>query len=206
MVTLKGLNLPLYDMQIADEIDGVYKISLVDRPAIESDFLLFDEDEKKKFSFRDSEKHVITGAAMIPNLPIYRCDETGFEYFVQFSPETVRKSAELFFKNGFQANLSVGHEYDVKDLYVFESYIVDKDRGIDPNDIELPQGSWVISVKCENNELWDELKNTDLFHGFSIETVNTVVKMSKQEKPEQQEQAEDQKKTDFIDMLLNDKF
>ena len=201
MATLKGL--PIYDMQIADEIDGVYKISLVDRPAIESDFLLFNEEDKKKLCFRDNEKHVITGAAMIPGLPIYRCDDTGFEYFVQFSPETVRKSAELFFKNGFQASLSVDHEYDVKDLYVFESYIVDKDRGINPNDIELPQGSWVISVKCENDELWEKLKNTDLLHGFSIETINTAVKMSKQDK---QEQVEDQKKIDFIDMLLNGKF
>ena len=198
MNTLKGL--PLYDMQILDAVDGVYKISLVDRPAIESDFLLFDEENKKVFSFSDNEKHVITGAAMIPNLPIYRCDETGFEYFVQFSTDTVRKSAELFMKNGFQSNISVDHECDVEGAYVFESYLVDKSRGINPSDLELPDGSWVVSIKCENDELWDKLKNSDLLHGMSIETINTVQRMAKQEKPE------DVKKSDLIDRLLKGEF
>lgn len=200
MNTLKGL--PVYDMQILDAIDGVYKISLVDRPAIESDFLLFNEENKKKLSFSDNEKHVITGAAMIPDLPIYRCDETGFEYFVQFSTDTVRKSAELFMKNGFQSNISVDHEFDVEGAYVFESYLVDKSRGISPSDLELPDGSWVVSIKCENDELWDKLKNSDLLHGMSIETINTVQRMAKQNKPEQVEVA----KKSLIDMLLKGEF
>lgn len=199
MNTLKGL--PVYDMQILDAIDGVYKISLVDRPAIESDFLLFNnEEQKKKLSFSDNDKHVITGAAMIPDLPIYRCDETGFEYFVQFSVDTVRKSAELFMKNGFQNNISVDHQFDVEGAYVFESYLVDKSRGISPSDLELPDGSWVVSIKCENDELWDKLKNSDLLHGMSIETINTVQRMSKQNKPEID------KKTDLIDSLLKGEF
>lgn len=202
MATLKGL--PIYNMTITDEIDGVYKISLVDMPAIESDFLLFNDDEKKNLCFRDETKHVITGPCMIPDMPIYRCDETGFEYYVTFTKDTIRRSAELFFRNGFQASVSVGHEFDVNDVYVFESYIVDKERGIAPNDMELPDGSWCVSMKCENDELWNELKNTDLLHGFSIETINTAVKMSKQE--EKPEQVEDQKKIDFIDMLLKGKF
>ena len=200
MNTLKGL--PVYDMQILDAIDGVYKISLVDRPAIESDFLLFNEEQKKKLSFSDNAKRVITGAAMIPDLPIYRCDETGFEYFVQFSADTVRKSAELFMKNGFQSNISVDHEFDVEGAYVFESYLVDKSRGINPSDIELPDGSWVVSIKCENDELWDKLKNSDRLHGMSIETINTVQRLSKQNKPEQ---VESDKKS-LIDRLLSGDF
>ena len=179
MNTLKGL--PLYDLQIQDELDGVYKISLVDAPAIQSDFILFSDEEKKRFYFKDEEKHVITGPCMIPNLPIYRVDESGFDYYVQFSAETIRKSAELFMKNGFQSNISVDHQFDVEGAFVFESYIVDKKRGIDPNDLELPDGTWCVSIKCDNQELWDRLKNTDLLHGMSIETVNTAERMSKQE-------------------------
>ena len=179
MTTLKGL--PLYDMQIQDEIDGVYKISLVDAPAIMSEFILFSEDEKKKLCFRDEDRHVITGPCMIPNLPIFRVDDTGFEYYVQFSAETIRKSAELFMKNGFQSNISVDHRFDVEGAYVFESYIVDGKRGISPSDLGLPDGSWVVSIKCDNMELWDKLKNSDLLHGMSIETINTVQRLSKQE-------------------------
>lgn len=172
---LKGL--PLYNLVINDNADGVYRISLVDMPAIESDFLLFNQDPKKTYTFSNDEKHVITGAAMIPNLPIYRCDESGFEYFVQFSRETIEKSAQLFFKNGYQGNISVDHETNVTGVYVFESYIVDSTRGIKPTDIDLPDGSWVVSMKCENEALWDILKNTDMLHGFSIETFNTAEKL-----------------------------
>lgn len=193
---LKGL--PLYNLTITDEMDGVYKISLVDAPAIESDFLLFEENEKKRFTFSNEERHVITGAAMIPDLPIYRCDESGFEYYVQFSKETIERSAQLFFRNGFQSNISVGHEFDVDGIYVFESYIVDSERGIKPNDIDLPDGSWVVSMKCENDELWDKLKNTDLLHGMSIETVNSAEQMSKFDK---QEHVEEHK--NLIDELLD---
>lgn len=193
---LKGL--PLYNLTITDEMDGVYKISLVDAPAIESDFLLFEENEKKRFTFSNEERHVITGAAMIPDLPIYRCDESGFEYYVTFSKETIERSAQLFFRNGFQSNISVGHEFDVKGIYVFESYIVDSKRGIKPNDIDLPDGSWVVSMKCENDELWNKLKNTDLLHGMSIETVNSAEQMSKFDK---QEHVEEHK--NLVDELLD---
>ena len=172
---LKGL--PLYNLTINDQNDGVYRISLVDMPAIESDFLLFEEENKKSFTFSNDEKHVITGAVMIPDMPIYRCGQDGYEYYVQFSKETIEKSAQLFFKNGYQANISVGHEFDVTGVYVFESYIVDRQRGIAPNDIELPDGTWVVSMKCENDELWDVLKNADMLHGFSIETFNTAEKL-----------------------------
>lgn len=199
MTTLKGL--PIYNMTINDELDGVYKISLVDMPAIESDFLLFNDEEKKVLTFSDETKHVITGPVMIPDMPIYRCDETGFEYYVQFSKDTIRKSAELFFKNGYQSSVSVGHEFDVNDVYVFESYIVDKNRGIVPNDLDLPDGTWCVSMKCENDELWDKLKNTDLLHGFSIETMNTAIQMAKQEQFDQEER-QVEKKT-WMDELLN---
>ena len=198
MTTLKGL--PIYNMTIGDELDGVYKISLVDAPAIESNFILFDEEKKMELMFRDEDKHIITGPAMVPDMPIYRCDETGFEFYVTFSKETIRKSAELFFKNGYQSSVSVGHEFDVNDVYVFESYIVDKERGIAPNDLNLSDGTWVVSLKCDNDELWDKLKNTDLLHGFSVETMNTAIQMAKQDKFDQEER---QVEKTWMDELLN---
>ena len=188
-------------MTISDELDGVYKISLVDAPAIESNFILFDEEKKMELMFRDEDKHIITGPAMVPDMPIYRCDETGFEFYVTFSKETIRKSAELFFKNGYQSSVSVGHEFDVNDVYVFESYIVDKERGIVPNDLNLSDGTWVVSLKCDNDELWDKLKNTDLLHGFSVETMNTAIQMAKQDKFDQEERQV--KKKTWMDELLN---
>ena len=193
--------LPVYMMTLGDEADGVSCISLVEYPAIEKNFMLFSEDEKKKLCFADEERHVISGPAMIPDLPIYRCDETGYEFYVVFSKDTIEKSAQRFFKNGNQANVSLQHEYDVNNVYVFESYIVDAAKGLKPNFVTVPDGTWMLSMKVEDPALWDEIKNTNLLNGFSIETVNTVQKMNKVEKLDVQEQAETRR--DWLDELLD---
>ncbi|MBQ2389124.1 MAG: hypothetical protein II305_03635 [Clostridia bacterium] len=189
-------------MNIVDEADGVSCISLVEFPAIEKNYLKFSEEERKKLVLGREDKQIITGAAMIPDLPIYRCDETGYEYYVSFTKETIEKSAQRFFKNGNQANVSLQHEIPVDSVYVFESYIVDKERGIYPTDLELPDGSWVVSMKVEDRALWEEIKNAGLLNGFSIETLNTVQKLNKQE-PAQESEPE---KKDLVDQILDGTF
>ena len=173
MTTLKGL--PLYDMQIQDELDGVYKISLVNAPAIQSDFILFSEDEKKKFYFKDEDKHIITGPCMIPQIPIYRVDDTGFEYYVQFSEETIRKSAELFMKNGFQSNISVDHRFDVEGAYEHAVEVTEKIRAEEPDTVVIPvsvmmgrgmkeaQNQIVQLVSRQEKRIEAEEKGTDVF-------------------------------------------
>lgn len=194
--------LPIFQMNIVDEADGVSCISLVEFPAIEKNYLKFSEEERKKLVLGREDKQIITGAAMIPDLPIYRCDETGYEYYVSFTKETIEKSAQRFFKNGNQANVSLQHEIPVDSVYVFESYIVDKERGIYPTDLELPDGSWVVSMKVEDRALWEEIKNAGLLNGFSIETLNTVQKLNKQE-PAQEPEPE---KKDLLDQVLDGTF
>lgn len=188
-------------MNIVDDADGVSCISLVEFPAIEKDFMLFSEEQKKSLMLASEDRQVITGAAMIPDYPIYRCDENGYEYFVSFTRDTIEKSAQRFFKNGYQGNISLQHEVPVDSVYVFESYIVDKERGISPKDLDLPDGSWCVSMKVEDKALWDKIKTTGLLNGFSIETLNTVQKMSKDENPEIAEKKKDGKR-DWIDELL----
>ena len=191
--------LPIYQMSIVDDADGVSCISLVEFPAIEKNYLKFNEEEKKKLILAQNDRQILTGAAMIPDLPIYRCDESGYEYYVSFTRETIEKSAQRFFKNGYQSNVSLQHEVPVDSVYVFESYIVDRERGINPKDLELPDGSWVVSMKVEDKDLWEKIKTTGLLNGFSIETLNTAEKMSKQY--DQEERAQEHKT--WLDELLN---
>ena len=179
--------LPIYQMNITDDMDGVSCISLVEFPAIEKNFMLFSDEEKKKLCFADEEKHIVSGPAMIPDLPIYRCDETGYEFFVTFTKETIEKSAQRFFKSGNQANISLQHEIPVDSVYVFESYIVDESKGLKPDFVSVPDGTWMVSLKVEDPELWDEIKNTNLLNGFSIETTNTIQKLNKQEQVQEPE-------------------
>ena len=151
------------------EIFGMGTVSLVKSPAIESDFVAL-SSQKVEFKTIDSDKRIVMGVALIPNKPIVRLDEDGKEYFVFFSNATVRRGAELFFKGGHQGSVNLEHDKAVKDIFFFESWIVegeqDKSRmyGLD-----APVGSWVLTAKIENDEVWNEYVKSGKVKGFSVE-------------------------------------
>ena len=163
--------LPCYSLNIDDsENTGCFKISLVDFPAVETSFLCFNtEPEKFNFKVTDDEKHIVTGIALRCNVPIYRVAPDGTEYYVLFSKETVEHIMQKFAKDNNGFNISIQHELDVKDCYVVESYLINKERGIVPQEFsDIEDGSWVVSVKIENPKVWQYIKEGNC-SGFSIE-------------------------------------
>ena len=163
--------LPCYSLNIDDsENTGCFKISLVDFPAVETSFLCFDkEPEKFNFKVTDDEKHIVTGIALRCNVPIYRVSPDGTEYYVLFTKETVEHIMQKFAKDNNGFNISIQHELDVKDCYVVESYLINKERGIVPQEFsDIEDGSWVVSVKIENPKVWQYIKEGNC-SGFSIE-------------------------------------
>ena len=165
--------LPCYSLNIDDsENTGCFKISLVDFPAVETSFLCFNaETEPEKFNFKvtDDEKHIVTGIALRCNVPIYRVSPDGTEYYVLFTKETVEHIMQKFAKDNNAFNISIQHELDVKDCYVVESYLINKERGIVPQEFsDIEDGSWVVSVKIENPKVWQYIKEGNC-SGFSIE-------------------------------------
>ena len=163
--------LPCYSLNIDDsENTGCFKISLVDFPAVETSFLCFNaEPEKFNFKVTDDEKHIVTGIALRCNVPIYRVAPDGTEYYVLFTKETVEHIMQKFAKDNNAFNISLQHELDVKDCYVVESYLINKERGIVPQEFsDIEDGSWVVSVKIENPKVWEYIKEGNC-SGFSIE-------------------------------------
>ena len=163
--------LPCYSLNIDDsENTGCFKISLVDFPAVETSFLCFNaEPEKFNFKVTDDEKHIVTGIALRCNVPIYRVAPDGTEYYVLFTKETVEHIMQKFAKDNNGFNISIQHEVDVKDCYVVESYLINKERGIVPQEFsDIEDGSWVVSVKIENPKVWEYIKEGNC-SGFSIE-------------------------------------
>lgn len=163
--------LPCYSLNIDDsENTGCFKISLVDFPAVETSFLCFDkEPEKFNFKVTDDEKHIVTGIALRCNVPIYRVSPDGTEYYVLFTKDTVEHIMQKFAKDNNGFNISLQHELDVKDCYVVESYLINKERGIVPQEFsDIEDGSWVVSVKIENPKVWEYIKDGNC-SGFSIE-------------------------------------
>ena len=149
-----------------DEVDeGVSFIALVDQPAIERPFMAFN----KRFRFSETgEQRVLTGPMMLSDTPIYRQDKERGEYYVIFDAATIRKIVQKYFKQGNHHNVNAEHAVPVDGVFMFESYLINRIRGVMPPKgyEDVPDGSWFGSFKVDNNEVWN---NRDSFTGFSVE-------------------------------------
>ena len=152
-----------------EEMVGIDAVSIVENPAIESDFIALASDEIQLAKI-DEEKKLLLGAALIPNKPIFR-KRNDTMFYVYFSKDTVRRASELFFQNSNQNNATLEHQMSVNGLTVVESWIVE-DTKMDKSakyGLEMPEGTWMISMKVENDEIWNDYVKTGKVKGFSIE-------------------------------------
>ena len=168
---------------------GIDAISIVENPAIESDFIFLSKQSKVKLAEVDKEKRIIMGPALIPNKPIFRVHKEE-EYYIYFSEETVRKASELYFKNGNQSNATLEHEVEVEGLTTVESWIVE-DTEMDKATkygFDVPLGTWMVTMKVDNDIIWDEFVKTGKVKGFSIEAyLAHRVDMARMEKVSEEE-------------------
>ena len=148
---------------------GIDAISIVESPAIESDFVALNQQEIKLAEV-DKEKKILLGALLIPNKPIYRNGEEG-EYYIFFSKDTIVKASQMYLQNGYQNKSTLEHSKALEGLTLVESWIVedevnDKSRKYGLN---VPVGTWMGAVKVNNDEVWNEYVKTNKVKGFSIE-------------------------------------
>lgn len=171
------MNLPVYKLIISDKDDesGVDAVALVDYPAIEMNWKAFNEQGKeKKFFVSDEEQKIISGPLMIPDLPIYRKEKTGREYYVVFDSQTIKEIVCRFFKSGFSNSVNKMHNSKdvVGGVYMIESFFIDSEKGKNTPGFygkDLPDGSWFGSYKVDNEEIWNDFVKTGAFKGFSVE-------------------------------------
>ena len=162
----------VYELFIEEdsEFSGVEAISIVEEPAIEADFVAL-KVHKMQMAEVNAEKRILMGPALIPNKKIYRRSEEGDEYYIFFSEDTVRKASQLFLSKGNQNNSTLEHQYQLKGMSVVESWIVEdekKDKSA-LYELNMPKGTWMVSVKVNNEEVWEEFVKTGKVKGFSIE-------------------------------------
>jgi len=153
----------------SDEFSGIQAISVVENPAIEEDFIAL-KNQEFKLAEVDKEKRILMGAALIPNKPIYRKNEDK-EYYIYFSRKTVKKASELFLMRGNQNKSTLEHQLPLQGLSVVESWIVEDDKFDKTRkyDLNAPIGTWMVSVKVNNDEVWNDFVKTGKVKGFSIE-------------------------------------
>ena len=151
-----------------EDLSGVDAVSIVEFPAIESNFIALSEN--LELAKVDDEKRILMGAALIPNKNIYRRNGND-EYYIFFSDDTVRKASELFLMNSNQNNATLEHDKKLKDLSVVESWIVE-DTEMDKSKkygLNAPVGTWMVTMKVNNDTIWNDFVKTGKVKGFSIE-------------------------------------
>ena len=161
----------IIELIIDEEQDnGIDAISIVEHPAIEENFVALNQKKEYKFQEVDKEKRILMGALLVPNKAIYRKDDKE-DYYIYFTKKTIRKASELFLQKGNQHNSTFEHLYKIDGLTLVESWIVEdkeKDKSSLYN-LDVPVGTWMGSVKVENEEVWNDYVKTGVVKGFSIE-------------------------------------
>ena len=155
---------------VIDDDEGVEFVSIVDDPAIESDFLAF-KKEDFKFKIQNKEKRIVSGYFMIADLPMMRMRNDTVFYCV-FRRHTIEKIVNKFMKEGLTNQTNLMHDSTAEGVYIIESLIVDSERGVAaPESFEkVPNGSWWGSMRVESDLVWEQVKSGE-FRGFSVEGI-----------------------------------
>ena len=157
-----------------------YAISMVESPAIESDFVALSKEEEKRVFLESEERHMAYGAALIPDKDIYR-NNGEQEFYISFTKESIEKMSQDFMKNYRQNEVTLDHEEMANDITITESWLVEdpyKDKA-NALGINVPKGTWMVGMKVNQIDVWERVKSGEL-KGFSVESMISLEDFSKQ--------------------------
>lgn len=165
----KGL--PLYQATIdMNDETGMEVISLVEFPAVEHNFIAFEsQKEILKYSIENEEQRMVFGLVMAADMPIYRRDASGYEYYITYSAPTIAKMAEKYFKLSNCNNVDTEHDFELEEgITMVQMFIKDTENGVSPKGFEdVNDGSLFAQFHIENDEVWDAIKE-GTYLGFSL--------------------------------------
>lgn len=161
-----------------------YAISLVESPAIEETLVALEEQKPIKVQLADEEKYMVYSAVLVPDRPIYRRNEDGDEFYIEFTKESIEKMAQEYLMNYRQNEITLDHATMANDITLVESWIKtdmykDKSVAIGLSE-DLPIGTWIAGLKVNQIDAWNRIKNGEL-RGFSVESMISLEEFSKQE-------------------------
>lgn len=171
-------NIPVFQALVDDEGTGMLRISLVDSPAVMSDFLAFREEKVPvMYRVQDEEKRLVRGVVMRADFPIYRRDARAGEYYIIYKADTIRIMAEKYLLESRQNNVNLMHEdgSDVDGVQMVQYFIKDSASGVSPEGFDdIADGSLFAEFHVVNDDVWDEIK-AGTYKGFSLEGIFDLV-------------------------------
>tara|TARA_R100000541_G_scaffold3942_2_gene11217 strand:+ start:4766 stop:5917 length:1152 start_codon:yes stop_codon:yes gene_type:complete len=161
-----------YEGKYNKKSKGVFAISLVNAPATGEHYIAMAKQDKiVKFAKVDEEQRILMGLVLQPDQLIYRVDENGDEFEMFFSAETIKDFSQNFFQSGFQLNSKLEHDETIENVTFVESWLVadpKKDKSA-AYGLSYPVGSWLVSMKVDNDDIWNNYIKTGELKGFSID-------------------------------------
>ena len=172
MANINGL--PVFEALVDSEDTGMLRISLVDDPAVMSDFLAFAGEQRKvqRYAIADEDRHLVFGVVMRADFPIYRYDEGYGGYYIIYKAETIRRMAQKYLAEGRQNNVDLMHDgHDVKGVEMVQAFLKDTAKGVAPAGFEdIADGSLFAEFHIEDPDIWAQVKD-GTFKGFSLEGI-----------------------------------
>jgi hypothetical protein len=164
------------------ENEGVYALSVVKSPAMQSNWITLSEQKKTvKLATVDEERRILMGIALVPNKPIFRSDESG-DYNLVFSSKTIVQAAHDFVKKGNVNNSTLEHEIDLGSdaVSVVESWIIEDDVHDKTRKFGFTDrvGSWAVMMKVHDDKVWQDAKDGKIL-GFSIDGIFNLKEITK---------------------------
>ena len=180
-----------YQATFKEDSDGVFAISLVNDPATKETFIALSKQEEIKLAEVDKEQRIVMGLVLQPDQLIYR-NQGGEEFNIVFSSDTIKELSHNFLKSGFQLNSKLEHEAPIKGVSFVETWLVENPK-IDKSTnfgFEYPKGSWMATMKIDNDEVWNDYVKTGKVQGFSVDAMvdlkevnlKSNIEMAKEEK------------------------
>lgn len=159
-----------------EKMEGVYSASLVEEPAIDIEMIHFSKEEKQEWLMASEEKRLVVSPVMIPNKKVWRNKLNGFVYADE---ETIERLQQNFAKQRYGNGSKIEHKTPVEGVYVSESWLVsdpsnDKANALGFKDLE--KGTWMMSMKIEDEGIWKDYVKSGKVKGLSIDAMLGVKK------------------------------
>jgi len=176
MAKKKINGLPVFEARMTSENCGVLRVSFVDSPAVESDFLAYaNKEQVASYKITDEDKQRVFGCVLRADYPIYRADENG-EYYIVFKADEIRAFAQKYLAEGRQNEVDLEHDFkSIEGAEMVQYFIKDTEGGIAPAGFDdVADGSLFAEYQITDADLWERIKSGE-FHGFSVEIIHAVL-------------------------------
>ena len=166
--------LPVFNAMVQDEEAGVYCVSLVTNPATEVNFVYFDKEKQvEKFAIADESEHIVAGIIMVADQPIFRIGPNGFQYYINYTKDTLKIMAEKMIFDSVGSSVNIQHQdgSNVEGVNLQQLFIIDREKGINPTFFsDVTDGSLVGFYKVHNDDVWEMIQNGEVL-SFSLEGI-----------------------------------